>query len=132
MDSINYRFSNLSEALQCLSYWKKQLRLKDWDIKLHIDVDIDEDVTGKVMFCTAHKAAIIYINKPENYGAGIIKYDAEVTLVHELMHCKFALLDDTMEDEALDFAYYHSCIEDLARALVMSKRSEKVDQLRNF
>lgn len=62
---------------------------------------------------------MIRIINPELYGERIIPFDFEKTLVHELLHLKFCLLES---DDELRNRVIHMLIEDMARALVITKR----------
>jgi phage shock protein A len=50
----------------------------------------------------------------------MIPFDFEKTLVHELLHLKFSLLADKVED--MQSRYVHQMIDEMARSLVDAKR----------
>ena len=105
-----------------LKYWMDCLQLKDWTVKLSVDViDMpEEDSAGCVQFHESGKQAHIYIIKPDLYGERVTPFDPEKTLVHELLHLKMCLLD--CQEENLQSRVLHQLIDDLAKALVKARR----------
>lgn len=106
-----------------LSEWQRRLNLGDWVIRIEPDCLPDdmglENVTGETEWVEVNKSAVIRIINPELYGERIIPFDFEKTLVHELLHLKFSLLES---DDELRNRVIHMLIEDMARALVITKR----------
>ena len=110
-----------------LEEWKERLGLQDWLIILQYnckreDFNLD-DVDGEVTVLHDSKQAIVRILKPELFE-GITDFDFEQTLVHELLHCKFDILDyySKSYDGEVTNAIRHQLLDDLARAFVMAKR----------
>ena len=107
-----------------LKEWKSRLDLTDWFIKVNENVSPNDmqsqDACGECIGDTVHKTAIINIMDEKDYGDRVIPFDKEKTLVHELLHCKFAMIDDSGND--IVDRYIHQLIEDLAKALVKAKR----------
>ena len=116
----------MSEATlynKMLKEWVKRLGLTDWRIKLKINCSPDDMPTegvGCTQFTETTKCAYIYIIAPEFYGDRIIPFDGQEVLVHELLHLKFALIQDVKDD--LQERYVHQLLDDIARALVDAKR----------
>jgi hypothetical protein len=115
------KFKDTAEAVTCMKEWKHCLGLDDWIIR----VDLVEPHSIKLADCEGEceytgyiKTAVIRILKPEYYGNRIEKYCAERTLVHELLHCKLAML--RTEDEGFN-NLLHQTQEDIARALICGK-----------
>lgn len=115
-----------------LEEWQERLGLQDWAITLtynckRADMDDPEYSIGETLWNTTNKSARISIISEEEYGTDmILKYDFEKTLVHELLHCKFSIIDkdiNTYEGIVAESAR-HQLIDDIARALVMAKRGE--------
>ncbi len=114
-----------------LEEWQERLGLQDWVIILRYNCkreDLEcENAVGETCWETTNKCARICIIRNEEYGKeSILEYDFEKTLVHELLHIKFALIDkdlNTYEGVVAEQAR-HQLIDDLARALVMAKRGE--------
>ena len=106
-----------------LSEWQRRLNLGDWVIRIEPDCLPDdmglENVAGETEWVEVNKSAVIRIINPDLYGERIIPFDFEKTLVHELLHLKFSLLES---DDELRNRVVHMLIEDMARALVITKR----------
>lgn len=113
-----------------LEEWQERLGLHDWAITLKINCRQDEmelgEVAGETEWAESIKSASIKIISEKVYGERIVPYDFENILVHELLHLKFALIDQKITSYESDVAYQvrHQLIDDLARALVMAKRGE--------
>ena len=107
-----------------LKEWQPRLDLTDWIIKVNENVSPNDmqsqDACGECIGDMVHKTAIINIMDEKDYGDRVIPFDKEKTLVHELLHCKFAMIDDSGND--IFDRYIHQLIEDLAKALVKAKR----------
>lgn len=114
-----------------LTEWKTRLGLQDWVILLRINCSPDElkvespyDHQGEVEWTLSCKSAVIKIvDFTGREDAYIIPFDLEKTLVHELLHLKFAYIQHMNSSEA-DYQHMHSVIDDLARALVNAKRDQ--------
>ena len=107
-----------------LQYWKTVLGLQEWRIKLdtncHSNEMLLQNCAGATEWTEPIKCARITILSPDEYGERIVPFDTEKTLVHELLHLKFALLGESGND--LQDRYVHQLIDDMARALVTAKR----------
>lgn len=117
----------MSKEEQLLEEWKKRLFMDVWRIQLEVNVHpretFIEDAVGCSQWQESTSVALIQIIDPEKYQ-GIVPFDFEVTLVHELLHLKLCMLGDkTAGDESLRNRELHRMIEELARALVDAKRS---------
>ena len=117
---------------QLLNEWQERLGLQDWVIILKYnckktDMDDPEYSIGETQWETTTKCARICIIAKSEYGENLIlPYDFEKTLIHELLHIKFSLIDkdlNTYEGIVAESAR-HQLIDDLARAFVMAKRGE--------
>lgn len=115
-----------------LDEWQERLGLQDWAIILKYnckrsDMDDPNYSIGETHWETTSKCARISIIGEEEYGDNLmLPYDFEKTLVHELLHIKFALIDkdlNTYEGIVAESAR-HQLIDDLARALVLAKRGK--------
>ena len=119
-------FEDQEHLQSCIEEWKKVLFLQDWIIK-GILVDpplIDEDCGGELCahnsFQMVNKCSAIRIVKPnEDIKSRIAKYCAELSLVHELLHCKY---NWTQKDSSsIEYAYFetleHGLIEQMAKPL---------------
>lgn len=120
-----------------LNEWQERLGLQDWVIVLRYNCkfsDLDtEDSIGETLWANTIKNATIRIVSKEEYGNDrTLPYDFEKTLVHELLHIKFGLIDivnSGYESKVVD-ELRHQLIDDLARALVMAKRRRNQKKIR--
>lgn len=108
-----------------LKEWKERLDLNDWVIDLKDDCRVCDftlnNCNGECEYDIVHKCAVIRLLKEDEYGERILPYDKEKTLIHELLHCKFALIDNSGND--IVDRYIHQLIEDFAKALIKTKRN---------
>lgn len=122
---------NSNEVEELLNEWQKRLGLEDWAIILTYgckcsDMDDPDYSIAETTWETTNKCAKIQIISKDEYGERMLAYDFEKTLVHELLHCKFSIIDkdlNTYEGVVVEQAR-HQLIDDLARALVMAKRGQ--------
>lgn len=121
-------FVKNEEADELLQYWKKHLFLEDWSIKLKL-VDNEEElpIDNAVGTCNCEptiKAAYIKIlDRVTDFDDSNLKYCFELILVHELLHCKYMLVENsnkTYESTYLELVE-HTLIEEMARTLVTVK-----------
>ena len=114
---------------ELLSYWVKVLRLTDWTIKLIDNCSPDDLSTprarGECEWEEVCRVAVIRIIDEKYYGEQIVPFDYEKTLVHELMHIKFHLLDEN--ENELQNRVVHQLVEDMAVALVQAKRTTQLN-----
>lgn len=114
--------------MELLNEWVERLGLQEWRIKLKTDCKESEMVLPGNAGCNewteANKTAVIEIMSKEEYGDRIIEWDFERILVHELLHLKFSLLDDSRFTDGVTLSdrFVHQLIDDMARALVCAKR----------
>jgi hypothetical protein len=105
--------------------WQSVLRLKDWDIKVGFSTR-NEMVEGARGLCIPEietKTAIIRVLEEKCYDDGPWPYDAEETLIHELLHLHFLpmkIQPDTAENTAQEQA-----INLISAALVELKKVAK-------
>jgi hypothetical protein len=110
------------ELENIVTYWKDELGLQDWKIAITIcrrDKMQLEGVEGENEYCHQIKTAMISILDSVDYGDRITDQDQERTIVHELLHCVFSVIDT--EDVIRD-RIQHQIIETLSKALVDAKR----------
>ena len=108
-----------------LKYWQSILGLDDWDIKVKVIKQCEfcwcEDASGEVKYNFIHKEALIHLLNPEEFKNPDFKYDIEKTLVHELLHCKFAIIEK--EEQINDIT--HQLIDEIAKSMIKLKRRTK-------
>ena len=114
-------------ANELLEEWQERLGLQDWVIILRFNLKEEdmENCAGVTRWNHINKIAEIHILREEDFKQPV-PYDYEKILVHELLHVKFAYLQEepnNYEQQVFDEAQ-HQLIDDLARALVMAKRGE--------
>lgn len=120
----------VTEQERMLNEWQERLGLQDWAIALQYNCAPEElklrEVDGEADWVASTKSATIRILDKKYYGDRNEPYDFESTLVHELLHLKFSMLDldgNSYEATLLE-NLIHQMIDDMARALVMAKRWE--------
>lgn len=96
-----------------LEKWQERLKLTDWKIVLYTACNTSETEGGVAVtdWDEVHKAATIKVINPSQYGERIIPFDFEKTLIHELLHIKFALFDGYGDFQD---RYLHQFIEEFA------------------
>ena len=107
--------------------WQHRLDLDDWEIliqKTRREDMSDESNQGEAHYFFVAKQALITILDPIDYINKPFKQDIEQTIVHELLHLKFAILD-TEDNTAWSNPLAHQLLNDMAKALVRAKRGSK-------
>ena len=109
-----------------LEYWINTLGLQDWHIELHSDCSpkqlFDKDAQGENYYNFTYKHARIRIISDKDRKQDILPLDYEHILVHELLHCKFSILDDS--GNALQDKIVHQLVEDFANILVQRRHND--------
>lgn len=117
-----------------LKEWQNTLGLQDWQIVLETDCSPNDmelkDVQGETNYDEVNKCAIIRIINEKDYGKRILPFDKEKVLVHELLHIKFWLIQET--ENHTQNRLVHQLIDDMARALVSAKRGKEWKKLNLF
>lgn len=107
-----------------LREWQHRLGLDDWYIVLRQNVSPNDMVlqgcSGECEKDEVNKCAVIRIIDKKDYGDRILPFDEEKILVHELMHLKFWIIENT-ENETQN-RLVHQLIDDMAKALVDARR----------
>ena len=137
MKSPIMEFQSNEQMYACLKEWQERLFLNDWIIKISLADPSDmklEEVSGENLFCIEQKSCVIHILKPEHYGNRILKYCAELILIHELLHCKYNWVERNYD--SIEVAYYdileHALIEQMAKSLLMAKYDLSYDWFKDF
>lgn len=129
-------FESEAQAQKCLKEWQRRLFLQDWIIKLNINVPRHEmeGKTGLVDLQLENKAAVIFIvRQDDDIKDRIAKTCAEKTLIHELLHCKYNVLEcgGSYEGAFLN-AHQHMLLEQMAKSLLMAKYNLDNAWFKNF
>lgn len=113
----------LAKAIEYVGFWKKQLRLEDWDVTVTVPAH-DPGGYARISHHQCYQHARMTIRHPEMLPPdAYANNDLEVTVVHELLHLRFANVQfpkDGPEDIAHELG-----IERTAEALVAMSRGEK-------
>jgi len=135
------KFSSLHEAYECMREWQNRLFLKDWFIKVafaspyEMGDDMKRSILGQACEDTMDKTCLIRIvDTHDGHEDDLVKPCDELTMVHELLHCKLERADyapDNTEGRAYKQAE-HVLVEELARAFVMAKYGIDNDWFRHF
>ena len=122
-----YVFSN--EVLQVfLKKWVAILSLQEWDIHAEIcseEYFTNKDCDGETLFLLSKAQATIHILDPNDYpNDASFEQDMEITLVHELLHLKYAGFQPP--DDSPEHAYFERGIQTTAKVLVgLCRESER-------
>lgn len=133
-------FESQEHLQSCIEEWKKVLFLQDWVIKgVLVDPPLLDDsgceLCGHNEFQIVNRCSVVRIVKPsDDIKDRIVKFCAELSLVHELLHCKY---NWTLKDaNSVEYAYYdtleHGLIEQMAKSLIMVKYNLPFEWFQNF
>lgn len=109
-------------------YWIGILGLQEWEIVSRIKrkTDMLLDCVGDVSYQFIHKKAIVSVIDPMDWNNNLFKQDMEETLVHELLHLKFSIMDDTEEESDNHIGVLsHQLLCDMARSFMKLKEPGK-------
>jgi len=110
------------------NYWRKKLNLSDWTIKFEFNVDPDdmaiEGACGATSFVESCKSAIVQIVDPNKMEDGIVPFNLEETIVHELLHLKLSLI--TTGSDAMTERVGHQIIDDLSKSFVATRKDHEI------
>ena len=126
MEQSSKSINTVKSITELVTEWKQRLDLGDWEIVVNDNVspyDMQNlGVAGECIWDEVHKAATINICDEKDYGDRVLPFDKEKTLIHELLHIKFCMLDN---GDGVGAKVQHQLIEDLAKALVRTKRAQR-------
>lgn len=106
-----------------LKFWQKVLRLQDWSIAVSLVPSEDiEGAHGMCNYVTTRKAAVIRVMRHSDWKEGEMPYDADQTLVHELLHLHFALFAAEGDEDSLFNTVQEQAVDLIADALVLIYR----------
>lgn len=112
---------------EILSHYQKLLGLQDWLIVLYDKCKpqdfAEQDRCGECEYHEVNKTSIIRVLDQSFYGQRVEPFDFEKTLVHELLHIKFAFIDNSGNE--LQDRITHQLINDMAKAIVYNGRMKK-------
>lgn len=133
-------FENQKHLQSYIEEWKKILFLQDWIIRgILVDPPIIDDngdeLSGRNEIQIVNKCSVIYIIRPNRDSQNrVSKFCAELTLVHELLHCKYNWTQKA--PNSIEYIYFdtleHSLIEQMAKSLIMTKYALPFEWFQNF
>lgn len=131
MEFKKERFAN-----EIMRQWQHRLFLNDWTISIHLldPTEMDNGAAGTNEFQYENKSSIIKIAKlNDDLKARNQKACHEKTLVHELLHLKYNIVERSSEYESkfLDI-HQHMLLEQMAKSLIMAKYNIGIEWFVNF
>lgn len=130
MKSLNNVNIKTEHGLQAFcDYWKDVLNLKHWDIKAEYAPSYEMGrYVGEVNHHEKIYTARIKIKYEKDYNpTNFEPYDAELVLVHELIHVLFCMFSDYAQENEERGIEYERAVEMTARALVNLRRNKAVE-----
>lgn len=126
-------FKNAKQLQECKDYWVEKLQLKDWVIVVGIGECKDEANHGENEIEWVGRSALITIERRKDMDDFICKQYEEIVLVHELLHCKIMMYEkDVMNISEFHFMVnQHQLVEQMAKALIMTKYNLTFDWFKN-
>lgn len=124
------KFKDIDELLKYAEYYENILGLQSWNIKYSLDNDLDNDNwAGQCETNFQGRKALITIRKDtDNFS---FKTSHEETLIHELLHCKFQIIDFENTSNSIESRYFiekeHQLLEDMAKAIYLAKYNLTLD-----
>ena len=122
-----HQYDNPAHLESDLAFWKKELRLSDWDIKLEVVRShvFEHDYVGDCGVSLSNKTAHIRLMDPIDVaGTEWFPLDQEEVLVHELLHIHMEPFFPK-DGNALNFTG-EQAIEAIAKALVSVRRRSEI------
>ena len=109
-------------SYEYLTYYKNVLGLSDWNIVCKVkhakDMELDS-VQGEVKYSMVGRYAVVSILDCDDWDNDDFSQDEEKTLVHELLHLKFDLVEVKQNMDTL----YHQLLDDMSKAIVNTRRT---------
>lgn len=108
-----------------LAKWQAILRLQDWNVKISYarPYQMGANREGECEFITKKKNGIIRVLDPNDYPGDIEwPQHIEQTVVHELLHFHFALID---KFDGTDYSLFEQMIDSLSGTLVKLDRAAR-------
>ena len=112
------KFKTVEEIEECAKYYIKLLGLQDWRILFVLGKTKDENNAGECESIFEEKCARIVISDID-YEDLWFKQPQELILIHELIHCKIELYENsnmTLESLMI-YQQRHTLIDDWARSI---------------
>ena len=111
-----------AEAEKLIAYWKRQLRLEDWDITIHTP-EHDPECCGRTSYAPQYGRAHILIRNPAMHPpTTAADPDLELTIVHELLHVRHHATGGVFKKDSAEWDLNELATERTAQALVSLNR----------
>ncbi len=122
----------MTDFLPILRYWQKALSLQDWEVVFRVNDsrDFADDKDGHISAQWEKKRALLEIRDPalpprdfeRNFFVSEA-FDAEVAIVHELLHLHLQGLSRCAQDslEEVASSFEEQACQKIAEALVMER-----------
>lgn len=114
------KFESVDQIKECAKYYIEILGLQDWKIKFVLDVPSNPDRAGECEQYTIEKCACITIDTREHSDPWF-RQPQELTLVHELLHCKVPLPSEGHWEDVIVELFYHQLVDDMAKAIFFAR-----------
>jgi len=124
-------FQNDKEFQKCAKEWQHKLFLDDWFIKFELieqEIYADDKESKLYGYCQRiweNHEAVIRISHVKGTNGIVTKGIEELTLIHELLHCKLFPLEVDEEHASYEASSLelqnHIHIEQLSKSLLMAK-----------
>lgn len=110
------KFQSADEIKECAKYYISLLGLQNWKIKfLHTDEMDNAGWNGQCTYNFVNREAEIRIE--QTHRDDFFKHPQELTLIHELLHCKIVMPEDNTLENTIMYDMAHQLIEDMAKAI---------------
>lgn len=110
------QFNSVDEIKECAKYYIELLGLQNWKIIfLHTDEMDEADWVGQCTSNFVKREAEIRIEK--THRKDFFKNPQELTLIHELLHCKISMPENETFENKMMYDSAHRLIDDMAKAI---------------
>lgn len=110
------KFNSAKEIKKCAKYYIELLGLQNWKILFLLTDDMRNDSwSGQCTYNFVNREAEIRIEK--THRDDFFKNPQELTLIHELLHCKIVMPENETFENTIIYNMAHQLIEDMAKAI---------------
>lgn len=114
------KFDTQQEIKDIAQYYIELLGLQDWQIIFRLGKCSDSNWCGECEPIFEEKCARITIS--DNIEDDLwFKQPQELTLIHELLHCKIPMFDNSNIDGWITHNYYHTILNDWAVSIMNAR-----------
>ncbi len=126
----NWVCDNEDDIKEMIEYWRPKLGITDWVVELEVKNQIDVHNRGMAAshWLLSRRVAWIDLSRSSSRQLNTLEDDAEMSLVHELLHVTFAAWHNSSDPNmGTGGVEYDTCceqpIDQLAETLVLLRRS---------